>query len=424
MASTRPAPQVEIESGERRSPRAEQLVGCDIDGRYTGLGLLGSGGMADVLEVEHRELGRRFALKLMREESSRDASLRARFEREARTVARLESEHIVAILDCGRTARGEPYFVMERLYGEDLRQLLEREGALSVPRAVQIAIHVARALGVAHAAGVVHRDLKPENLYLVPGSAGAETCKVLDFGVAKLEGESLTLPGTLLGTARYMSPEQIRDGNSVGPPTDVFSLGAILYECLAGEPAFSADTLERVLFKIVSEPSRSLAAQRPELPEALVGLVERMMDKDPAARPQNAGELVRELERYVPAPASGGPTLSTSAFELRAAPPRRSSAAVFAVGLAFGVALGLGLPRALRPGPAPASASASAARVAPVPVVHAPPAAASEQAAAPSATLLAPAPVRRSSPSRSAQSPPSAAPAPAPKPPLFFPADE
>jgi eukaryotic-like serine/threonine-protein kinase len=422
MVSARPKPTAESESGERPSTRAEQLIGGSIDGRYTVLGLLGAGGMADVLEVEHRELGRRFALKLLRAVSSRDASLRARFEREARTVAGLESEHIVAILDCGRTELDEPFFVMERLRGQDLRQLLDAEGALTTPRALQIAIHVTRALEVAHAAGVVHRDLKPENLFLVRGGSRGETCKVLDFGVAKLAGESLTLPGTLLGTARYMSPEQIRDGDSVGPPTDVFSLGAILYECLAGVPAFSADTLERVLFKIVSEPPPSLSVVRPELPAPLVALVEQMLSKDPAARPQNARDLGRELARYVPSPDGGGPTLQTAALELR---PRRPPGAAFALGVAVGAALGLTLAAALpyRSSSVSVRSAPAASNVMPEAVTDAPPVASPPSVEAVRSTTQTPAPTRRSAPPRASQSASSVA-APSPKPPLFFPAED
>jgi serine/threonine-protein kinase len=274
------------------------LLGESIDERYRVVSLLGSGGMADVYEVEHHQLGRRFALKLLRPELARDAALKARFEREARAVARLQSDNIVAIVDCGTSAQGAPYFVMERLQGQELRRLLQAESALPLQRALHIALDVCRALEVAHGAGLIHRDLKPENLFVERDSEGRERCKVLDFGVAKLTGDNPTLPGTLLGTARYMAPEQIGDGSAVAPTTDLFALGVILFECLAGEPPFSADTLERVLYKIVNDTPPSLVEARPELPRGIARLVGRLLAKSPAERPQSAREVAEALSVF------------------------------------------------------------------------------------------------------------------------------
>ncbi len=414
----------DIVSGERLTPGDSELIGSSIGGRYTVLQRLGSGGMADVYEVEHRELGRRFALKMLRGEAARDSALRGRFEREARTVAKLNSEHIVAILDCGTTPRGEAFFVMERLQGQDLRHLLESEGALPARRAVEIASHVCRALDVAHAAGVVHRDLKPENLFLVQSSSGAEVCKVLDFGVAKLTGENPTLPGTLLGTARYMAPEQIRDGRNVGPATDVFALGVILFECLSGVPPFNGDTLERVLFKIVSEPAPSLAELRPELPSSLVRLVERMLDKEPSARPQSAREVQRELERGVPRAQDDGTLLVTSS-SVGSHSPRGDSRGrlglVFLLGVGLGAALMAAWPTTPRAvGPVAATSSQRAA----LPAASLEPAPTEPDAARSSAPPPSPVATPPRTPPRVAAPAPSSAPAAADdKPPLFFPSE-
>lgn len=334
------------------------LLGQSIDERYRVVSLLGSGGMADVYEVEHHQLGRRFALKLLRPELARDAALKARFEREARAVARLQSDNIVAIVDCGTSAQGAPYFVMERLHGQELRRLLQAESALPLQRALHIALDVCRALEVAHAAGLIHRDLKPENLFVERDSEGRERCKVLDFGVAKLTGENPTLPGTLMGTARYMAPEQIGDGSAVAPTTDLFALGVILFECLAGEPPFSADTLERVLYKIVNDTPPSLLEARPELPRGVAQLVGRLLAKAPGERPQSAREVAEALSVFTLQARSGGAdsTLASGETQLdskRAVvvtsvpkAPRRSGWLAF-VTFALGTVLGGTLGRSL-----------------------------------------------------------------------------
>lgn len=292
-----PHPELVATSGERESSRGGEPIGSVIDGHYRVLSLLGSGGMAEVYEVEHLGLGRHFALKLLRAELARDAELVGRFQREARAVAKLESAHIVAIVDSG-TLHDAPYFVMERLYGEELRELLNREGVLPPQRAVHIALDVCRALTVAHAAGVIHRDLKPENLFITRSELGTDHCKVLDFGVAKLAGENRTMPGTLMGTARYMAPEQIHHSSGAAPFTDIFSLGVILYECLSGQQPFAADTLERVLFMILNEQPRPLLELRPELPPRLAELVHKALSKAGSERPQSAAGFAEALAHF------------------------------------------------------------------------------------------------------------------------------
>jgi serine/threonine protein kinase len=298
----------QVASGERESSRGTEPVGSIIGGHYRVLGLLGAGGMADVYEVEHVGLGRHFALKLLRSELARDTSLVQRFEREARAVAKLESAHIVAIVDSG-IVYGAPYFVMERLYGEELRSLLLRSGALPFQRAVHIALDVCRALTVAHASGVIHRDLKPENLFITRSELGTDHCKVLDFGVAKLAGENPTMPGTLMGTARYMAPEQINHSTGPAPFTDIFSLAVILYECLTGRAPFAADTLERVLYRILTEPPTPLLELRPEIPPGLAELVHQALAKVGHDRPQSAAAFAEAL-----APFTGASRARTNAY--------------------------------------------------------------------------------------------------------------
>jgi serine/threonine protein kinase len=193
-------------------------IGASVGGTYRVLALLGAGGMGEVYEVEHERLHRRFALKILR--GALYGKGLERFRREARAVARLESEHVVSAIDCGELADGTPYFVMERLRGRDLRHLLEDLGQLPIPRAVRLVQDACRGVAAAHRAGLVHRDLKPENLFVVERENGEELCKVLDFGVAKLEAASSTENGSLIGTVKYMAPEQLVDGSKVDARAD------------------------------------------------------------------------------------------------------------------------------------------------------------------------------------------------------------
>jgi serine/threonine protein kinase len=439
-----PDPELVEASGERESSRGPQPIGTTVGGQYRVLGLLGSGGMAEVYEVEHAALGRHFALKLLRSELSREPSVVQRFEREARAIARLESAHIVAIVDSGAVG-GAPYFVMERLYGEELRRLLTRDGALPIERAVHIALDVCRALTVAHAAGVIHRDLKPENLFITRSELGTDHCKVLDFGVAKLAGENPTMPGTLMGTARYMAPEQISHSTGIAPFTDIFSLGIILYECLTGRQPFAADTLERVLFKILTETPTPLRELRPEIPPGLAELVHKALAKAGAERPQSAAVFAEALSQFtverraVSRPASIGDDLTllevervvtsdTHASSIEGAPTlneRKRSVSSAAVGIAFGVGLGLGVVVARRDSPATAPPPATSTPAAPAARTASPSerptAGAAAASAVPARTSREQVPDARLQP----KTPPTvASPAPAPQaPPLFFPAD-
>jgi serine/threonine protein kinase len=283
---------------ERGARSAADLVGCVLDGRYRVSGWLGSGGMGDVYEVVHVALGRRFAMKALKPELAHDAQMVARFKSEAQAVARLTSEHIVSIVDSGVMSGGVPYFVMERLEGHDLRQLLREQGPLLAARASQLALDVCRGLEVAHAAGLVHRDLKPENLFVSVGDDGREICRILDFGVAKSLGAN-TAPGAVIGTTRYMAPEQVGLDLPLTPQTDIYALAVILYECLSGSLPFDGDTIERVFFKIMNVPATDLHELRPELPRGLVSAVHAGLEKQPAARPHDAVAFAELLMPYV-----------------------------------------------------------------------------------------------------------------------------
>ena len=205
--------------------------GQPFDGRYRVLGRLGVGGMATVYLAEDSSLGRKVALKVMAERYAEDGEFVERFRREAQAAARLNHPNIIAVYDRGE-ADGRPYIAMEYLQGRTLKQVIQKEGPLPPERAIAIAMQVLAGLRYAHEHGVVHRDVKPHNVLV--GDDGR--IKVTDFGIAHAGDPQMTEVGSIVGTAQYLSPEQAR-GRSVGPQTDVYSLGVVLYEMLAGPRA-------------------------------------------------------------------------------------------------------------------------------------------------------------------------------------------
>jgi eukaryotic-like serine/threonine-protein kinase len=299
-------------------------IGLVIAGTYRITRQIGSGGSSDVFEAEHLRLGTLFAVKVLRDvERARRAA--QRFRREARVVARLRSEHIVRVLDCGELEDSTPYLVMELLEGEDLRKLLNRETAIPARRAVQLVREACHALSEVHQAGLVHRDLKPENLFICRRSTGEDWCKVLDFGVAKMEASLATAQGAIVGTVRYMAPEQLADGASVGPATDVYALGAILYECLSGHSLHAGETIQEVMFSVMNRTPVALGTLCPSLPKTLVDAVERCVTKRPIDRPQQASELARLLSSALVDERSSAGSDTTSSEE--EAPAARAASA-------------------------------------------------------------------------------------------------
>jgi serine/threonine protein kinase len=298
---TQAADAARTEEGKRKTTEAPfdrqgRLLGRTVDDRYHLVEFLGSGGMGELYVAQHVRLGRRFALKVLRAELCRDRRFVERFERESRTVASLESEHIVGIVDSGSLEEGEPYFVMDLLRGQDLRRLIVTSAPLPAARVAHLGIDACRGLHVAHQAGLVHRDLKPENLFVCAGDDGRDVVKLLDFGVAKLlSGDNGTSPGTLMGTARYMSPEQAGSGAPVTAISDIFSLGVILYECLTGVSPFEAETLERVLFQVLNHEPEPLERLRPELPLSLALAINRALSKQPRERHASARAFEQAL---------------------------------------------------------------------------------------------------------------------------------
>jgi serine/threonine-protein kinase len=274
--------------------------GTIIDGRYEVVGKLAAGGMGEVYRVQHVELGKPMAVKVMLPELSNDQEFVARFKREAIAASRIGQQNIVDISDFGRTANGRFYFVMEFLDGMTLASLLHRQGAQQPERVLNISAQAARALAAAHAQGIVHRDLKPENIMLLQRPGQPDFVKVLDFGVAKVNtghGQGgHTAVGMVVGTPQYMSPEQAK-AIPVDTRSDIYSLGLIVYELVTGKPTFSAETPSMLMVKHVTEaPAPFDRAALGHVPEELEQLIFRMLQKEPDQRPQSMEDVLAVLD--------------------------------------------------------------------------------------------------------------------------------
>ena len=267
------------------------MIGDLIAGRYELEELVGTGGMSSVYRARDRQLERLVALKVLHERLGADDEHVSRFRHEARAVAQLSHPNVVTVIDRGEDG-GRQFIVFEYVDGENLKQFCERTGPLPVRRALEIAVTVADGLAYAHEHGVVHRDVKPQNVLL---SRDGEL-KVTDFGIARsLDAESgLTVTGTVLGTSSYLSPEQA-SGLRVTPAADVYSLGVVLYELLAGEVPFPGGNQVVVALKHVNEPPPSLLERRPDVPVRLASAVARALQKEPEQRFASMDDFAAEL---------------------------------------------------------------------------------------------------------------------------------
>jgi serine/threonine protein kinase len=266
------------------------VVGELIAGRYELEKLVGSGGMSNVFRAHDRLLERTVALKILHEQYTRDDDYVERFRREARAVAQLTHPNIVTVIDRGEQD-GRQFIVFEYVEGQNLKDL-SSHGPLDPHEAIRLALQVARALSFAHNRGLVHRDVKPQNVLLNEDGQA----KVTDFGIARsLDVHGVTQTGTVLGTSDYIAPEQAR-GQKVDPKTDIYSLGAVLYELLTGEVPFAGDNFVAVAMRHVNEPAPSVLEHRPDCPLRLDLAIQRAMAKDPADRFASMDDFCAELE--------------------------------------------------------------------------------------------------------------------------------
>jgi serine/threonine-protein kinase len=274
-----------------------------LAGKYRVERILANGGMGVVLAAHHLQLDHPVALKFMLPKSVEDAEAQARFQREARAAARLRSQHVARVLDIGALEDGLPFIVMEYLEGQTLAKAVRSDGPLPVTRAVKYMLQACEALAEAHALGIVHRDLKPSNLFETRGPDGSPLIKVLDFGVSKVptttppgEGEGAgTGQHHILGSAIYMSPEQILNPQNVDARADIWSLGVILFELVTGKAPFLARSAPETCVKILYVPSPSLAPLAPTAPRSFVAAVDRCLAKKREERFANVAELAAAL---------------------------------------------------------------------------------------------------------------------------------
>jgi|ERR1051326_3463782 serine/threonine-protein kinase len=266
-------------------------------GKYELVEYLG-GGMAHVYRAQDTVLGRTVALKILTEAGNNDRELRSRFLEEARTASNISQDNIIAVYDFGEE-KGRPFMVMEFLRGESLREAIKGGRTGDLGYKLSVALQIARALDYIHTRKIIHRDIKPENIHIdVYGKV-----KLMDFGIAKREGVSLTRAGFTLGTPYYMSPEQVMGR----PPTnlvDVYAFGVMLMELCSGEKPIVGDTVERIFDQILNHPLNLAPLRAKGVPPALIDLISSCTAKNPAARPQGFGVVCTEIERILSAPAA------------------------------------------------------------------------------------------------------------------------
>lgn len=288
------------------------LVGHVLDGKYTLISKLGEGGMGSVYLAEQTSMGREVAIKVLRREFSQNRMAIKRFLREARAASKLAHPNTITVYDFGQSTDGLLYLVMERLTGRPLGDILDSEGRMPVERTVHIMAQVCDSLSEAHAHGITHRDLKPENIFIEQKVGNPDFVKVLDFGIAKMQGDDstqATATGMICGTPSYMSPEQAM-GRDIDGRSDIYALGILLYEMLTDEKPFEGDTPMEVMLKHINEPAPNILERTGMVvPRGIQQAVDRMLSKNATERPAHC----QEVKRLVVEGLASEPTASIAA---------------------------------------------------------------------------------------------------------------
>ncbi|HVY44458.1 MAG TPA: serine/threonine-protein kinase, partial [Minicystis sp.] len=295
-------PPAELEPREKLPPGAtDPYIGTTFDHRYKIEQLLGEGGMGFVYLARHKVIDKKVAVKVLRAEMAKDREILDRFLQEAKSASSIGNPHIVDISDFGDLPDGSTYFVMEYLEGQCLTELTEAKGVLDVERVCHIGMQIADGLAAAHERGIVHRDLKPDNVFVVQRGSDHDFVKILDFGIAKVQGTGntkLTKAGAVFGTPHYMSPEQAA-GAPVDHRADIYALGVILYEMIAGQLPFNADNFMGILTQHMYKapvPIRALVPA-PDCPPSLEAVILKCLSKKQEARYASMQDLAADLQR-------------------------------------------------------------------------------------------------------------------------------
>lgn len=289
------------------NPKGSTNVGAPVNegdilaGKFRIDKVLGEGGMGVVVAATNIALEQKVAIKFLLPEAAQNEDIRARFGREARAAAKIQSQHVAKVIDVGELDSGAPYMVMEFLEGCDLSNLLEKQTQISYQDAARYVLEACEAIAEAHQAGIVHRDLKPANLFLANQKGGRTSIKVLDFGISKMvgpESASLTKTSALMGSPYYMSPEQMTSAKHVDARADIWALGVILYELVTGAIPFGGDTMPEIVASILRNQPISISELRPEVPKGFVEVVERCLRTSPADRFSSVASLAGALEPF------------------------------------------------------------------------------------------------------------------------------
>jgi serine/threonine-protein kinase len=286
----------------KSGPTTTEILGATLSGRYLVTKKVGQGGMGAVYEATHTLIGKRVAVKVLLEKYAQREAIVARLKKEAQLASSIGNEHIIDITDIGNTEDGRTFVVMEYLEGESLAECLSREHELTEQRTLRIASQAASALAAAHAKGIVHRDIKPENLFLLKRK-DQDFVKVVDFGISKSlrtsgeeeEAQRLTQTGMVLGTPLYMSPEQARGDEDLDHRVDIYALGVIMYEVLAGRVPFVGSNYLSVISQVLNEEPKPLRELRPDLSEEVEAIVAKAMAKDRTQRYPDAEAMLKDL---------------------------------------------------------------------------------------------------------------------------------